>query len=152
MLLLMPLPNGSDGPQDHNLVHLTRTSLWLPRLAWQATRELLWTRWNARNLRRLPLPSSSRSSKLDDGNKQDQTPGASLVWSKRVAAYNRASPQPLNRGDVQDRGSSGGAAESPIKTFKAIMKLKIEVSAPRWPRPRWSSKREQVQQGQRSYS
>ncbi len=37
----MPLPSGSDGPQDHNLVHLTRTSLWLPRLAWQATWDLL---------------------------------------------------------------------------------------------------------------
>ena len=58
MLLLMPLPNGSDGPQDHNLVHLTRTSLWLPRLAWQATRELLWTRnGRFRTLRHLPMPS-----------------------------------------------------------------------------------------------
>jgi hypothetical protein len=38
---------------------------------------------------------TSRSSKLDDGSKQDTNSRGSLVWSKRVAAYNRASPQPL---------------------------------------------------------
>jgi len=38
---------------------------------------------------------TSRSSKLDDGNKQDTNSRGSSVWSKRVAAYNRASPQPL---------------------------------------------------------
>ena len=53
MLLLMPLPNGSDGPQDHNLVHLTRTPLWLPRLAWQATRELLLGNWVSDGPRRV---------------------------------------------------------------------------------------------------